>query len=210
MLLFPELNFTDRSMVWKNTATFKPKEGELDFDYWPFRTRIAIVNGTSYNEFLRWSQTAAEQFTHYNLFNYAVTGYDRHQLGAFTCFDAASAMLLALSNLAGPCVFDSHVRGVVRNDITAIGASEAVPLESTSAEVAFKFYAAISQIPDLKSKNLEKTIAEILRLTSERKSGQSIFHDSSGRYWSYKPVRPILSIKTLVAPLPAGCQTILI
>lgn len=211
MLLFPLLNFTDRSMVWNNTARLHAKEGELDLEYWQFRTRIAIIDGTAYNAFLSWSQVAVDQFTRYHLFNFAVAGSDRPQFDAFTCFDAVAMMLQSISNISGPCVFDRSLPGVVRSDIYVWGSTEAVPIDKTSSQMAFNYYAAITKIPDLRNQDFEVKMAEIVRLMGELKSGQAVFHDpwanvKNDRYWSFKPAKPIISYKTVVAPLPGGCQ----
>jgi len=210
-LLFPDLNFTARSMVWKNNAAgLHAKEGELDLEYWQFRTRVAIIDGAAYNAFLSWAHVAADRvFTRYMLFNFAVAGSDRPQFYGFTCFDGAEAMLHSIAKLAGPCVFDRTVPGIVRNDITTWGSSEAMPVDNTSSPMAFNYYAAIEKITDLRRRGggiSLPIVAEIFRLVGVVRSGQAVFHDSSDRYWSYKPAKPFISAKTVVAPLPGVCE----
>jgi len=211
-LITPTLNYSDRTMTWKNTATVKPLEGALDVNYWQFRTQLATINASTYNAMLSWLDDAVKNFTIYNLFVLADSNQVKPDAGGFSCFDFAQAALEQLAKLAGPCVFDQSLPGILRNDVIMLGNGTA-GRTAASPEDAFSFFAAVVKIPDLWSLNYNETITEMARLASEQRKRSAIYHDTAGRYWSYKPRRPFFAISKSFAPLPGTChqaETILV
>lgn len=205
-LVIPSLNALDKTMKWSNTARVKPFEGQLDVNYWQYRTRLATINGTTYNAFLSWLAHAVQKFTRYDLFILESAGRQRGSpFMGFTCFDFAYKAIEHLTKLAGPCVFDRSLSGLLRNDVVLL--AKEVESHAPSSRGAFSFYEAIERMPDLWSWNVSKTIDEISRLALEKWQGRAVYHESeTGHYWSYKPARPFLTFRKRFAPLPGTCN----
>jgi hypothetical protein len=208
-LFAPAQNNATRAMTWNNTGKVKPYEGELDTYYWSKRTRLATINGSTYNEMLKWMETAVEAYTRYDLFALESSAgglklQEDPRFDGFTCFHLAKAALQQIAELAGPCVFDRSLPGVFVNDVMLLQASNG-PAQSpaTSAE-AWAFYESINKIPDLRTLHYKKIMDELTRLAQEWKK-LNIYHSSAAGYWSYKPRAPFFQVRKGFAPLPGKC-----
>jgi len=164
-LILPVLNYSDRTVTWNNTAQVKPYEGKLDVNYWQFRTKLATINASTYNELLSWFDYADQAFKSYLLFGLGTAmGERRHEeqdwwlenaFGGFTCFDFAYLVIQKLAELAGPCVFDRSLPGLLRNDIVLLETNVATRHPAKPEEV-FSFYEAVDEIPNLWSLNSKR------------------------------------------------------
>jgi len=207
-LVIPFLHEGDRTISWGNTGQVLPKEGEFDANYWQYRTRLATINGITYNEMLSWLVFAKNQFQRYDLF-YLDTATHKQPLDGyfkgFTCFDFAYKAIEHLVKLAGPCVLDRSLPGLLRNDMV-LWAKE-VEADAPTPDDVFEFYEAVRKIPDLWSLNASKTIAEVSRLVETRRNGHAVYHESiTGKYWFYTPSRPFLGMRKRFDPLPGKCE----
>lgn len=71
-------------------------------------------------------------------------------------------------------------------------------------EQAFRYYKTILGIPDLKSKWLNETLDEIVRIASVYETGRAVYSDQGGKFWSYKPARRFVSLRKELWPLPTA------
>jgi len=208
-LLAPTQNNASHVMTWNNIGKVKPYEGELDTYYWSNRTKLATINGDTYNAMLKWMETAVETYTRYDLFALESSAGKLQlqpdpRFHGFTCFHLASAVLEQIAKLAGPCVFDRSLPGVFVNDVMLLQASDGPPQSPATLAEAWPFYEAINKIPDLKSGHFKLMVEELKRIALQFRQA-NIYHSHASGYWSYKPRVPFAQVAKRFAPLPGTC-----
>jgi len=210
-LLVPAQNNATRAMTWNNSGKVKFDEGLLDTYYWSNRTKLATINGNTYNALLKWFETAFNHYKTYDLFalESPAGGLELQKdprFHGFTCFHLATAVLQRLADLAGPCVFDRSLPGVFVNDVMLLQAKDGPAQTSATSAQAWPFYEAINKIPDLKSFHYKLIIAELTRVAQQFKE-QNYYHSNAAGYWAYKPRPPFAEVRKSFAPLPGKCHS---
>jgi hypothetical protein len=157
--LYPQLNRSTHTMEWLPSALGVKRGGEgvIDLSYWLFHSKLATINGGTYNKLLDWADNI--NFDHYYVFNLISAG-EIQQFDANTCYKWNEMVVEEINRIAGPTVFSSTSSGLYYNDLDLLATSSAIELPEG---LAFVFMSQLKK---------EDHQVEQRNMTSQEMTGQ--------------------------------------